>query len=356
VIPVAARVWNTLPCSSQEQVHGAVAQGFPLAPERRPRAARWHGLVLTMLSVLAPCAAASDACKGIDVTRLPALSKLSRHLWRVAAARGEADESNRGVTTQIVLARDGARLWLIGSGPTPAFGAALSCAVEKTIGRAVTDVINTRPAPELALGNIAFAGARLWALPDVIAAMRARCLQCQERLKARLGAAGASLLPESIRAPSVPVAALGVDAGRLGPFAWRALERQPGERVLVLRHRQDAVVVAQGLLWADDVPDLQDTRSDAMLASLHALRAFALGSRLLGEQGDVSALSAVTRHIGYIESLRQAVQPHLIRGDVQGAAGAEIELPEFADLPGYALRHPLNVQRVWRELEPTIFR
>jgi hypothetical protein len=304
-------------------------------------------------------AMARERCDG---PAAPIIERVSANVWRVAAARGDPDETNAGLTSQLVLARDGSRVWLIGSGPTPAFGAALACAIRRATGRAVTDVVNTRAAPELAMGNVAFEPARIWALPDVIAAMQARCGSCLEHLKARLGTAGDTLQPERIRVPTLAVGTTGAPGrpargtGTLGPFEWRALERAPGERVLVLRHRRDRVVIAQGLLWADDVPDLRDMQSDTLLASLRTLHAFAAGARLLGEQGGVARPEAVAQHIEYLEALRRAVWPPLVRGDVQGASGASVELPAFSSRPGYALRHPLNVQRVWRELEPTIFR
>jgi hypothetical protein len=304
-----------------------------------------------LLLAIAGGASAALNCEALAAFDAPALHRVGVDVWRVDAARGEPLESNRGVTIQSLLARDGARLWLVGSGPTPAFGAALACAIRRTLGSAVTDVVNTRAAPELAMGNAAFDGARLWALPDVIVAMRVRCEACRERLAARLGAAGASLQAAQVRVPAVPIASRGMSAGRLGPFAWRALERAPGERVLVLRHRASGMVVAQGLLWAGDVPDLRDTRSDTLLASLRALDRFSHGARLLGEQGGVAGRDAIAGHIAYIEDLRGAVEDSLNRGDAQGASGAGIELPSFAALPGYADRHALNVQRVWSELE-----
>ncbi len=281
---------------------------------------------------------------------------VAANIWRVAAARGESDAANAGVVAQRVVVRDGRRVWLIGSGPTPACGAALACAIRQQLGRPVTDVVNTRAAAELAMGNVAFPTARLWALPDVIALMRSRCGACLERLRARLGAAGASLAHDRIRVPTRPVGRPGAARGRLGPFDWRALPRAPGERTLVLRHRSGQLVVAQGLLWAGDVPNLRDTRSATLLASLRALQRDAAGARLLGEHGDPAGAHAVAQHVAYIEALRSAVRLHLTRGDVDGAAGSGVELPAFAALPGYAPGHPLNLQRVWRELETEVFR
>lgn len=343
-------------CSNPEQRQRPLTQGNPCAEKCCRRAAkavaRAFAWAFAWLLLTTACAAsAASSCESSDVGEPLVLHRVGVDVWRIDAARGEPLESNRGVTIQSLLARDGARLWLIGSGPTPAFGAALACAVRRTLGGAVTDVVNTRAAPGLAMGNVAFDGARLWALPDVMAAMRVRCEACRERLATQLGAAGASLQAAPIHVPSVPIARQGVSAGRLGPFAWRALERAPGERVLVLRHRASGLVIAQGLLWADDVPDLRDTRSDTLLASLRALDRFSRGARLLGEQGGVAGPSAVAAHIAYIEAVRSAVEEMLSRGDVQGASGVGIELPAFAALPGYAERHVLNVQHVWRELE-----
>jgi hypothetical protein len=301
---------------------------------------------------------ASDAAPPCDASALvtwPVLQRVSPHLWRVAAQRGEPDAVNRGETTQLVIAVEASRVWLIGSGPSPAYGARLACAVKRTTGRAVTDVVNTRAAPELAMGNVAFPQATRWALPDVIATMRARCVTCLERLKSRIGEAGGSLQNDLIRPPDSAV-----EARRLGPFDWRSLPRSSpptkGENVLVLRHRADRVVVAQGLLWDGDVPDLHEAHIDVIALSLRDLQKFSEGARLLGEQGGLTQASAIKQHLRYVKQLRASVWAQLQRGDVQGASGITADLPDFASLPTYASRHALHVQRVWRELEPAMFR
>lgn len=345
--------WNTLSCSSAEHSCGAVAQGIPSARLRCRSAAFRIVSMLVLASFAQPVFAVTADCdNAAAVTLLP----VGADVWRVPAARGESDAANGGQVVQLVVVRDGARVWVIGSGPTPAAGIALGCAIRHQLGRPVTDVINTRAAPELSMGNGAFAAARQWALPDVIAAMRARCPACLDRLKARIGPHGNSLRLDAIRVPSRPIGSPGATRGRLGPFDWRAFARAPHERTLVLRLRRERIVIAQGLVWAGDVPNLRDTRSATLLASLRALQRFARGTRVLGEQGDIAGPGAIASHIDYIEQLRNAALPHLIRGDVDGAAGGGVELPTFGALPGYAASHPLNVQRVWRELEPELFR
>jgi hypothetical protein len=284
------------------------------------------------------------------------LERVSPHAWRVPAARGDPDAGNGGLTTQLVVVRDGERVWLLGSGPTPAFGVALACSVRRLLGRGVTDVVNARAAPELAMGNLAFEGARLWALRDVADMMRARCERCRDRLQARIGETGASLRPDAVRVPFMPVDRAGDDAGTLGPFRWVALARTEGERVLVLRHGADRLVVAPGLLWAGDVPDLRETDDRLLLASLMALRGFAAGARVLGEQGEPSRVDAVDAHVDYLLALRAAIAPRLRSGDERAAMGQSVDLPAFQALPGYAFRHPLNVQRVYREMETELLR
>jgi hypothetical protein len=317
----------------------------------------WRACWLLCMGVCVPQAVlALDALA--DCTQRPSvpLLRVAPQVWRVAAARGEANQANAGLTTQLVLVRDGPRTWLVGSGPSPDFGQALSCTLQRQWGHTVTDVVNTRAAPELAMGNNAFSSARIWALPDVMAAMQTRCPQCQDKLKARMGDAGKSLTPQSIRVPETRVGAPGAKRGVLGPFRWLALPRAAGENVLVLRHQKARIVIAQGLLWAGDVPNLQDTRSTLMLQSWRAVLAFAGGARLLGEQGDVAGSAALAEHIAYVSGLRDIALPHLVSGDLDGAAGLGLDLPAFAHRPGYARQHPLNAQHVWRELEPEIFR
>jgi hypothetical protein len=286
----------------------------------------------------------------------PRLVPAGRNLWRVPAAEGESSPSNGGVVTQLVLVRDGARLWLLGSGPTPTFGAALACRVAHELGQAVTDVVNTRAHPELAMGNSAFPGARVWALPDVADAMAAQCGTCMERLRAQLGPAGASLDPALIRVPTQHVGGKGATRGALGPFRWRAVPRAPGVRTLVLQPRGQALLVAQGLVWVGGIPNLRETDSATLLASLRRLRAMAALAQVIGEQGETGGIGDIDSHIAYLGALREAVRRHVERGDDEAAALASITLPAFATRAGYAAFHPLNGQRVWREFEQALFR
>ena len=81
-------------------------------------AARVVFATLVMLAVLSS-GLASAACLGLP---LPALEPVAPQVWRVAAAEGESTPDNGGMVTESVLVLERDRLWLVGSGPTPARG------------------------------------------------------------------------------------------------------------------------------------------------------------------------------------------------------------------------------------------
>jgi glyoxylase-like metal-dependent hydrolase (beta-lactamase superfamily II) len=308
---------------------------------------------LVMLATLTS-GLASAACPGPS---LPVLEPVAPQVWRVAAAEGESTPDNGGLVTESVLVLDRDRLWLVGSGPTPARGEALACAIEQSLGRKVTDVINTRAHPELAMGNTAFPAARVWALDDVARAMDKRCRDCLAWLAQRIGGAGARLDDSAIRVPDKRLGVDGASQGQLGPFQWWALTRAKDERTLVLRLRERPIVIAQGLVWPGAVPNLRDTDSEMLLDSLRALRGIARGAiTVLGEQGPSGTTDDINSHMDYLVSLRAAVSARVHSGNDANAAMASISLPMFATRVGNGEIDALNRQRVWREMEDASFR
>ena len=316
------------------------------------------------------CSAASaQAVQASGLTLVPVLpedrpgqradaSVTAPRAWRLPASWGETTPANAGLVTQLLAVQDGERLWLIGSGPTPRLGAALACALAQASGRRVTDVVNTRAHPELAMGNLAFEGARLWALGDVADAMARQCPQCVERLSGRLGGSGPdvdSLAGDVIRVPGHRLGQDGATQGRLGPFDWLALPLDTGVRTLVLRHRALNLVVAQGLVWVGGVPSLRGARLAQLQPSLEALQAFSGEARVLGEQGGLGDAQAIADQRRYWQQLRLAVARQVNRGGLEPLPADLAELQAYRTLPGHAEHHGLNLQRLQRELEDTLF-
>lgn len=316
-----------------------------------------RALVLVCLGLAAPGWSAPSARPPLSATcRGPALAlqPLAPGLWWLPGAPGDADAANGGRVSNLVVARHRGRVWLLGSGPTPAAGRALACEVRRRWGTAVTDVISPWPRPELVLGASGLAPARHWAHAEVAEAMRQRCPGCVQRLRVQLGAPAGELDETAVQ---LPTHLLQGDAGRLGPWQWWRLSRGSGFPVTVWQFRDVPLRIAPGLLWAPGAPDGRDAdlrslaRSTALLEALPGAPSTQPGTplRWLGEQGPPST-DLPARHRRYWDGLQQAVQSAQAAGALESAPA-----PPVADVPADDPRHALNWQRAWRQLEAEEF-
>ncbi len=300
------------------------------------------------------CGSAGARCPGPALE----LAELAPGVWQAVADAGslDANAANRGFVANLLAVRDGPRLWLLGSGPSPAFGRRLACQLRARAGVPVSDVVDPWPRPELVLGNRAFPGARRWAHADVAAAMQSRCPRCVARLQGLLGDAAGDLGAAPIQ---LPTRLLYGESGRLGPFLWWRLQRAPQVPVTVWRLDIPTAAplwAAPGLLWAEGAPDLRDAELATMRRSTAALRAISAAdgeaARWLPEQGPLLAADAPARHAAYWEALDATVEAALERGALEVDVPAT--LPAAPALPAAMTRgerHALNWQRAWREVE-----
>ena len=299
------------------------------------------------------------------------MERLGPGLWWVPGQPGEADASNRGQVSHLVLARQGrqagpagspARWWALGSGPTPAFGRRLACQVHQRLGARVSDVISPWARPELVLGVAGLAPqlrpavgqpVRHWAHTAVADAMAAQCARCVGRLAQRLQAAAADLGDDPVR---VPGHLLQGASGRLGPWRWWRLPRAEGRWITVWRAQGQPLWVAHGLLNEGAPPDGRDAdllllqQSSSALAALVA--ADGPAARVVGEQGGLMDGGAPARHAAYWAALLLAVRQAIERGDDETAAP-----PALAGFPPAWAGHPwhsFNWQRAWRQVEPLV--
>jgi len=325
----------------------------PLTRWRQPLAAALGTATLALtLGLGAPRSAQATPCPG-PALRIEAVAP---GVWWIPGAAGDADATNRGAISNLLAVRDGRRLWLLGSGPSPGWGRALRCQLRRRSGLTVTDVIAPWSRPELVLGQTGLRAPRHWAHADVIAAMRARCAHCIERLRLRLGEAAADL--DGVQA-AIPTQALQGDSGRLGPWRWWRLARSPDTAVTVWALPRAGLIAAHGLLWSDGVPDLRDATLAEFSDALQALAGLETETtrRWLPEQGPWLAPGAPARERDYIEALRRAA-----RAAVDDAAletdpppALPVRWPQANSDLGRDLRHGLNWQRAWREAEAGAF-
>jgi hypothetical protein len=320
--------------AARQSIWSMLAQGLP--------AARGWAMLVVVTLCLARVAPAHAACESPAWTLQP----IGTDLWWVHGAAGDADAANRGRVSNLLLHRDGDRVWLLGSGPSPAAGRALACQLRHQLRLQVSDVIAPWARPELVLGQRAFAGARRWAHADVAAAMRRQCAGCIARLKVRLGRAAPDL---GARPVWLPDRLLHGDHGRLGPWHWRRLERGRASAVTVWR-LDDGTAAAPGLLWADGPPDGRDADLAALARSSAALAEMSV-ARWLPEQGPLLAADAPAQQAAYWRALTAAADAAVARGEAylgDAPPALPLDLP-----PGWAAhaRHALNWQRAWRQAE-----
>ena len=294
------------------------------------------------LSALGPGAALAACPPGVPVRFVA----LGANLWWLPAATGEVTAVNRGFVSNLLLARHQGRLWLLGSGPSPAFGRALACQVRQRFGLPVSEVINPWAHAELVLGNAGFPQARVHAHRRVAEAMAEQCAHCVGRLRQRLGEAASDLGAEPAR---LPTRLLEGDHGSLGPFDWWRLPRSAERDVTVWRHRAAGVTAAHGLLWFDGPPDGSDADLHLLARSTEDLLALAgQGDRWVGERGPLATGAAARHQSGYWQALLGAAGRAVDSGGLPGPAPP---LAGVAEALTNHPRHALNWQRAWRQAE-----
>lgn len=324
-------------------------------------------LLLAFAAGAAPAARASGATAPAPPPACPGpvldLRPLAPGVWWLPAAAGEADAVNRGRVLNLLLVRDGARLWALGSGPSPAFGRALACQARQRLGGPVTDVVSPWARPELVLGAgalVADGGGRAvrhWAHAAVAEAMARQCAGCVERLRQRLGGAAVDLGDDPVH---LPRQVLQGEQGRLGPFAWWRLPRAEGRWTTVWRlplaAPAGALWLAPGLLDGDGPADGRDADLALLQRAAERLAALAAadgdGVRLLGDQGPPLAADGAARQAAYGRALLAAAEAAVARGDDESAPA-----PALPGLPAAWASHPwhgFNWQRAWRQVEPRV--
>ena len=342
---------------SRRGLRASVAQ---YKPEVLAHAATLRALALALwimaLAFAAPPAQAA-ACAGPQLVFKPA----GPGVWWVPAQAGESDAGNRGQVSNLLLVRQGqgrqAGLWVLGSGPSPAFGEALACQARQRLGLPLAAVISPWARPELVLGVAGLLrvqpGLPHWAHASVADAMADQCPHCVDRLRQRLGPAAADLGDDPIR---LPTRRLQGEQGQLGPFFWWRLPRAEGRWVTVWRLRRQPLWAAHGLMTAGSPPDGRDADLAMLARSLDRLAALARrdgpAARFMGEQGDLLGDDAAARQAAYWRALKAAAVAAIERGDDEAAAA-----PALAGWPAAWAQHPwhgFNWQRAWRQFEPEV--
>jgi hypothetical protein len=297
------------------------------------------------MAAAASLAHADCGVAGRAITLAPA----APGVWWVPAHRGEANAGNRGQVSNLLVVRDGHRLWLVGSGPSPAFGRALDCRVQAVAGRG-----HRCREP---LGPARSCSVRAPSRGPVTGRMpmsRRRCAGGVPMRAALARAAGAAAVDPARGRCACRVARGGAWAG-WGRSDWWLVMRATGVPVTLWHVRGTPVLSAHGLLWADALPELRG--SDVKHISAATLRraeiaAAATAPQLIGEQGPSAGLAQADAHLHYWRELARAITA----AQTAGADGTQAQaLPGIEPALLRSPVHALNWQRAWRQAEDAAF-
>jgi hypothetical protein len=284
----------------------------------------------------------------------PTWQSVGPHIWlHTGQADALSSPHNRGHISNIIFVLDTAeekpKGWLVGSGPDAATGRALACHIKQSLGITVTDLVSTRAYPESVLGAAGLPDVRHWALPNVQAAMTARCERCLNRLELAINSS----------APLVPSVALPthlIVGGQLGPFEVMAVEVQAHESVALLRHRNSDTWLLPGVVWGNGLaPQGREADADHLLDILARL-ALRQPTRIIPEQGGIGGGGLIVKNINYWNRLLESVNKRWRSGENSDKQATGL-LPVDAEnaSPQTILRDQLNAQRVWQKVENESF-
>ncbi|MFS8934591.1 MBL fold metallo-hydrolase [Cupriavidus taiwanensis] len=279
------------------------------------------------------------------------LDPLQPGVYVARAANAEAMRANAGAVVPSLVHVTRAGVLVVDPGPQAAWGRALLGAIRALTRQPVRWVVNSHAHPENVLANAAFAGLRprpqFLASAATAALMRQRCSDCLARLGAQLGHAAmrgtAIVLPE-------PVLQHGAWL-QTGDTAWQVQMHAPAHSAsdTVLYAPQLRLLCAGGLGYRERVPEMQEASLQGWRQALRQLIALPADTVVATATGTPAQTLAPT--LAYLDALAQGIGAALAAGrDASQAADAVVAAP-FRHWRHFPTRHPLNLQRAWRQLE-----
>mgnify|MGYP000019309531 FL=1 len=263
-----------------------------------------------------------------------------------------------GVRTLIVTSKS--NFLIVDPGPDAAYTKALLAALKKVEPKLPSHpevIINSVARPEHSLGNSTISNelTKIYSTKVTQTNMVERCPNCRKRLAESLNKASIAETP--IQTPNQVISPL---SGIPNYPEWQVLEfTARTESDLALWSPQLKILFAGGLVSHQSIPDLTD---GSVLQWLNALSdiellkpAMIIGtgpylakSRMIDKKTTEIQLK-FTRQ--YLSELEKIVRKDFLAGGNEADADKCLNLEQFAKVKGYKKLHPLNIQRVWREIE-----
>lgn len=240
-------------------------------------------------------------------------------LWMVEGAPEYFSMENGGAIVNVVMLETDAGMIVVDTGPSLRYGEALRQTALQTTGRGVAAVILTHHHPDHFLGNMAFDGIPIHALPETRALIGTNAEDYSDALYRLLGdwMRGTEIVP-----PTADVAASSIT------FGGRVLRLLPlgghSEADLALIDVATGVVIAGDLAFLDRAPTTPDADLARWHGSLDTLEALEAAAIVPGHGPFDPAGASLSQTRAYLDWLDQTLRD---------AAEQGLDMVEIIDLP-----------------------
>ncbi|MEQ8232636.1 MAG: quinoprotein relay system zinc metallohydrolase 1 [Gammaproteobacteria bacterium] len=234
---------------------------------------------LFVLCVVAATVAASDQRYRLAATRI------APDTWLVRGSTAHFSMANGGNIANCAFIATGSGAVVIDTGPSARYGEALRALVEHTTGEPVVRVYNTHHHPDHFLGNQAFAGIPIHALPDTRRAMAEQAEAFSDNLYRLLGTWMKGTVPHLPTVDALP-GEISIGSRRLELFAYRG--HTAGDLV-ILDHATGTLFVGD-LVFNHRAPTTPNADLAAWQSALQGIAGTPF-ERIVPGHGDVAAHS-----------------------------------------------------------------
>jgi len=297
---------------------------------------------LGLLTSMATCATNTLAAPAST----PHLQQLGPDTYVFPGRNAYADRPNDGrvVNTGVIVGTTG--VLVVDPGPHIRAGTMLATAIRNELGRPVVGVINTHAAPEYVLGNAAFADLPIYASAATRQLMSSRCSACLQRLTTLLG-------QRAMRGTTIVLPNHTLEAGdglqiQGAMVDIRVFEQAHSVGDLALFVPGSRTVFGGALAYRNRIPDMREASVYGWLRAIGELESWPVRWFAGAGFGTPRQTLQATRH--YLETLERLIAAQIRRGGELADLQPPGQQP-WTRWTGFLHQHPLNVQRVWREIE-----
>jgi glyoxylase-like metal-dependent hydrolase (beta-lactamase superfamily II) len=284
----------------------------------------------------------------------------ARRVYALQETKGYLQKLGQEIGVRSLAIVDDSSFLLVDPGPDATYTQALISAlrmIEPRLKNHPDVIINSVARPEHALGNSTVSNmqTKIFATSITQANMVERCPNCRKRLSESLN--NSQLAKTAIQTPEFVI---DKSIGIPNYPEWQVLEFQARtESDLVLWHPQLRILFAGGLISHESIPDLIDGTVLKWQTALQNLKQ--LNPRVIIGTGPYlrnikinqakSTADQLKLTSDYLNELEAIVRKDFLAGGNEADADKCLNLEQFSKVKGYKKLHPLNIQRVWREIE-----